>query len=79
MAALDRKSFGQSFGLPRATLGLKATTLAEVVIRASESSGTAMVISTKLDDVACEERNILHTIKTGTDWPLMAMMRSVVA
>ena len=22
---------------------------------------------------ACDERNILHTIKTGTDWPLMAI------
>ena len=41
VAVPDRKSFGQSFGLPRATLGLKATPLAEIVIRAFESSGRA--------------------------------------
>ena len=41
VAAADRKSFGQSFGLPRATLGRKATPLAEIVTRVSESSGTA--------------------------------------
>lgn len=41
VAAADRKSFGQSFGLPRATLGPKATPLAEIVTRVSESSWTA--------------------------------------
>ena len=41
VAAADRKSFGQSFGLPRATLGRKATPLAEIVTRVSEGSGTA--------------------------------------
>jgi hypothetical protein len=41
VAAENQKSFGQSLGLPRATLGLKATPLAEIVTQVSESYGTA--------------------------------------
>jgi hypothetical protein len=73
LAAADWKSFEQSVGPPGASQSAKATPLAEIATRVTESFGTVNgSVHQAGGNIARDERCILHTIKTGTHWPLMA-------
>jgi hypothetical protein len=77
VAASDWNSFRHSIAPPRASLGQKATRVAEIVTRVIENFGTANgYLSQPRATSPSTRRNILHIIRTGTDWPLMAIWRS---
>ena len=75
LSAADWKSFGQSVGPPGASQSAKATPLAEIATGVTESFWNDQWFSSpSWGNIARDKRYILHTIKTGNHWPLMAIM-----